>query len=71
MRPRQPREKGATFRGQANQHTPSVCLRSATRDQPHAGQPVDELNSPVVLQQHLIGEFPDHDVASGMRLDDK
>jgi hypothetical protein len=43
----------------------------ASHDKSRPGKPINELNSAMVLQQHLLSKLADHDRASRVRLNDE
>jgi hypothetical protein len=61
-------EERAPFGGQDHQYRTAVRRRMATHDKAGQRKPVNELNRAMVLQQHLLGEFPDHDCSRRVSL---
>ena len=55
--------------GHSDQHTSAISRRLSPSDQPGAGEPINQLNRAIVLEQHLIGEAPDHYRAIWVGLD--
>jgi hypothetical protein len=66
---RQTLEEQVALLCQSDQYSAPVSCRLMTHSKPGSFQAIDELNRSVMLHQHLIGEFADHDGFGAVNFD--